>query len=174
MPVPHPAPRSLDDNEGEIPAPIPIQEPQPSPIHPPVEIPPDGYIPYADREEDIYLPPPHELSRPITPASPTPPPAVAIHPVQPPQPSTSTAPPPGPYVRSRDYASTSSIPLEGVPVVRSNASRPMSPQSKASTTISQFDLVGAPSSKGKLRLAMSGRSSAREDVRRARNVPRRV
>ncbi|KAI0704227.1 hypothetical protein C8T65DRAFT_654292 [Cerioporus squamosus] len=162
MPVPHPAPRSLDDNEGEIPAPIPIHEPQPSPVHPPVDIPPDGYIPYADRGEEIYLPPPHELSRPITPASPTPPPAAAIHPVQPPQPSTSMAPPPERQVRSRDYAFAAGIPPAGIPVVRSNASRPMSPQSKASTTISQFDLVGAPSSKGKLRLAMSGRS-ARED-----------
>ncbi|RPD60636.1 hypothetical protein L227DRAFT_93482 [Lentinus tigrinus ALCF2SS1-6] len=163
MPVPHPAPRSLDDNEGEIPAPIPIQEPQPSPVHPPVEIPPDGYIPYADRGEEIYLPPPHELSRPITPASPAPSAAAAIHPVQPPQPNPSMAPPREPQIRSRDYAFAAGIPPEGIPVVRSNASRPMSPQSKASTTISQFDLVGAPSSKGKLRLAMSGRSSARED-----------
>ncbi|RDX39954.1 hypothetical protein OH76DRAFT_489641 [Lentinus brumalis] len=164
MPVPHPAPRSLDDNEGEIFTPIPIHEPQPSPMHPPVEIPPDGYIPYAGSSEEIYLPPPHELSRPITPASPTPPPAPAIHPVQPPQPSTSMAPPREPHVRSRDYAFAAGIPPEGVPVIRSNASgRPMSPMSKASTTISQFDLVGAPSSKGKLRLAMSGRS-ARDDV----------
>ena len=57
-------------------------------------------------------------------------------------------------------------------MVRSYASK--SCVAKASTTILQFDLVGAPSSKGKLRLAMSGRSSAREAVRRAKKISRPV
>ncbi|KAI0767623.1 hypothetical protein C8Q74DRAFT_1318193 [Fomes fomentarius] len=147
-------PRSLDNGESVF-APIPIHEPAPSPVHPPVDIPPDGYIPYADREEQIYLPPPHELSRPITPAEPPPAPAPVMHPVQPSQASTSSAP--DPDARGRIYAySSSSVPSEGVPRTRSSASKPMSPQSKASTTISQFDLVGAP--RGNLRVSTSGRA----------------
>lgn len=167
MPIPHPAPRSLD-NGASVFAPIPIHEPAPSPVHPPVDIPPDGYIPYADREEQIYLPPPHELSRPITPAEP-PAPAPVMHPVQPSQASTSGAH--DPDARGRIYAYSSSVPSEGVPRTRSSASKPMSPQSKASTTISQFDLVGAP--KGNLRVSTSGR--ARDgDVRRIRHILRRA
>ncbi|KAI0752548.1 hypothetical protein C8Q80DRAFT_1267081 [Daedaleopsis nitida] len=160
IPVPHPAPRSLDD--GQISAPIPIYEPVPSPVHPPVEIPPDGYIPYADRAEEIYLPPPHELSRPVSPVSPTPASAPALHPSQSSHPGPSRASDYG--ARTRDYAYDTSIPPEGVPITgtRSSESKAMSPLSKASTNISQFDLVGAPSSK--LRVSTTGRPPVREDV----------
>ena len=163
MPVAHPAPRSLDD--GEVPPPIPIHERPPSPSHPPVDVPPDGWIPLATGpNEEIFLPPPHELSRPVTPVSPTPPPPPILRPAEPAQPVASTsAMPPPPQLISRDYLPD--IPAEGVPLTRSSAStRPMSPLSKASTSISQFDIISAPP-RGQVRVSTSGRAP-REDVRR--------
>ena len=161
MPVAHPAPRSLDS--GSIPPPIPVRESTPSPSHPPVELPPDGWIPYASGpNEEILLPPPHELSGPLSPVieSPVLPPPPILHPANTPQPqaSTSTAPPPPPGIVRDDPV----IPPEGVPLTRSSASKPMSPQSKASTTLSQFDIISAPS-KGKMRISTGGRAPG-EDV----------
>ena len=161
MPVAHPPPRSLDD--GEVPPPVPIHERAPSPAHPPVDIPPDGWIPLATGpNEEIFLPPPHELSRPVTPVSPTPPPPPILQPAEPSQPvASSSAMPPPPQLISRDYPE---IPPGGVSLTRSSAStRPLSPQSKASTTISQFDITNAPP-RGQIRVSTSGRPP-REDVR---------
>ncbi|PIL28904.1 hypothetical protein GSI_08950 [Ganoderma sinense ZZ0214-1] len=161
MPVAHPAPRSLDDGEGEVPPPVPIHERAPSPAHPPVDVPPDGWIPLATGpNQAIFLPPPHELSRPVTPVSPTPPPPPMLQSAEPPQPvASSSAVPPPPQLISRDYAE---IPVEGIPLTRSSAStRPMSPQSKASTTISQFDITNAPP-RAQIRVSTSGRAP-RED-----------
>ncbi|KAI1792738.1 hypothetical protein LXA43DRAFT_1130431 [Ganoderma leucocontextum] len=133
MPIAHPAPRSLDN--GEVPPPIHIYERAPSPSHPPVDVPPDGWIPYAaGPNEEIFL----RLHMNF--------------------PNRSVVPPP-PQIISRDY---SDIPPEGIPLTRSNASRPMSPQSKASTSISQFDIISAPP-RGQLRVSTSGRAP-REDV----------
>ncbi|EJF59865.1 hypothetical protein DICSQDRAFT_181647 [Dichomitus squalens LYAD-421 SS1] len=162
MPIAHPAPRSLDS--GSIPPPRPIRERTPSPTHPPVELPPDGWIPYASGpNEDIFLPPPHELSRPLSSVaeSPTPPPPPVLHRAEPAQPyaSTSTAPPPPPQIVSRGYPN---VPPEGIPVTRSNGSKPMSPQSKASTTISQFDLTSRAPSRTKPRVSTWSRAP-RED-----------
>ena len=116
--------------------PIPIHNPVPSPSHPPVSIPPDNFIPYANSTDEILLPPPHELSRPVSPASST-------HSLLP----DSRAPLPGPSndVRNHDFA----YPSGNVPFVPSHqgvsAPGPFSPQSKASTRLSDYDLVNKPS-----------------------------
>ncbi|KAI0649734.1 hypothetical protein C8Q79DRAFT_1006081 [Trametes meyenii] len=143
MPIAEP-PHPL--GEGDVPPPIPISSPQPSPIHPPVSIPPDNWIPYEDANGQIALPPPHELSRPVSPAfTPPPPPAPVL------QPSTSQ----GPRLHPRDYIYANPNASQSGSMSRSNSNRPFSPQSKASTSISQFELV-AP--RGKARAAR-----ARED-----------
>ncbi|CDO77743.1 hypothetical protein BN946_scf184993.g6 [Trametes cinnabarina] len=138
----------------DVPPPIPIQEPMPSPAHPSESQPPDSWIPYEDPSGEIFLPPPHELSRPMTPASmtPMPPPADAQA-----QPITSDE------IRTHPerflYAHPASS--QSGPISRSQPYRPFSPQSKASkaskasTSISQFELVG---SRNRPRAA-----SARED-----------
>ncbi|KAI0819854.1 hypothetical protein BC628DRAFT_951859 [Trametes gibbosa] len=132
-----PLPASHPIGDGDVPPPIPIYGPIPSPMHPPVDIPPDGWIPYEDANGEIPLPPPHELSRPVTPRSPSP----ALPPPPPPQ-IISPDPPP----QSRNYIYANPPPSQHAPYAgRSTATvdRPFSPQSKASTTISQFPLVAA-------------------------------
>ncbi|KAI0772987.1 hypothetical protein BD413DRAFT_543805, partial [Trametes elegans] len=127
--------------DGDVPPPIPIREPIHSPLHPPTEIPPDGYIPYENASGEIVLPPPHELSRPVSPATTAPTPAVDE---PPPVPNPSQAPPHTPnYIYANPNASASVGPSLSS---RINAvGRPFSPQSKASTSISQFDLVSSRS-----------------------------
>ncbi|KAL4253999.1 hypothetical protein ABKN59_003059 [Abortiporus biennis] len=115
--------------------PIPIHNAVPSPVHPHVDIPPDNYIPYADPDSGmIDLPPPHELSRPVSPRSPSPP--HIDHQLPPASMSTYQ-----PSVRSRDFA------------VRNNPSDRTSsghighigsPMSRTSTRISQYDIVAPP------------------------------
>ncbi|KAI8996676.1 hypothetical protein BD414DRAFT_534364 [Trametes punicea] len=147
-PVPMPRPSSRPVRPDDVPPPIPIQEPIPSGLHPPNAMPPDDLIPYEDRGGEISIPPPHEFSRSMTPASmaPIPPPGV----MQPP-PITSDE------LRSQPdrYLYTNPNASQSGPVFRSNVNRPFSPESKASTSISQFELV-APRSK-------SRSSKARED-----------
>ncbi|KAI0357756.1 hypothetical protein OH77DRAFT_1583336 [Trametes cingulata] len=135
-------PSSRPVRPGDVPPPIPIHEPTPSPAHPSVEIPPDGWIPYEDPDGGISLPPPHELSRPVTPRSisPAPPPEASA----PPQASTAQEP----QIPVRDYLYANPSASQSGPMSRSNINRPFSPQSKASTSISQFDLV-APRSKSR-------------------------
>ncbi|KAI0366560.1 hypothetical protein BV20DRAFT_951950 [Pilatotrama ljubarskyi] len=148
--TPMPRPSSRPVRSGDVPPPIPIQEPLASPAHPPVNIPPDGWIPYENPSGEISLPPPHELSRPVTPRSMSPaPPADAPAPPQ----SSRTQ---DAQMRPRDYLYANPNASQSGTVSRSNTYRPFSPQSKASTSISQFDLV-AP--RGKSR----GAPRARED-----------
>lgn len=116
--------------------PIPIHPPAPSPSHPPTSMLPDNFIPYANSTEDITLPPPHELvqdlSRPVSPATPT---------RSPPTRGLSAAPADPSALRTRDYAYTN----DHDQFVPSNPSVPFSPQSKTSTRISDYDLVSRPS-----------------------------
>ncbi|KAH9925032.1 uncharacterized protein BXZ73DRAFT_50137, partial [Epithele typhae] len=194
MPIPYRAPRDLD--MGEVPAPIVIHERAPSPIHPPVDIPPDGWIPYASGEQ-IILPPPHELSRPVSPVSSVAPSlAPRSRSVEPPPPTiiVNTAPSPALAPHQRDYYVPTpppgatqpadpprtrefSYPAAPPPVipVAPPPNRPISPQSKASTNISQFDIVSA--GRHKLRmpsLTAGGRASSSrsgDERERDRNVP---
>lgn len=123
--------RRRDNNEPIHP--IPIHGPIPSPSHPPVSIPPDGWVPYANSAEDITLPPPHELSRPVSPAS-------SNHSL----PDT-RAPPVAPVNNSTMHVHNIANPSSHDPYAPSNASVPFSPQSKTSTHISDYDLVSRPS-----------------------------
>lgn len=149
-PVVMPYPSSRPVGAGDVPTPIPIHNPVPSPMHPALDIPPDGWVPYENADGEIPLPPPHELSRPVTPRS--------VSPAPPPE-AQAPAPPPRDYLYANTNASQSGPIGGGRPTP--NIYRPFSPQSKASTSISQFDLV-APRVK-------SRGAKAREDVRRAVN-----
>lgn len=151
LPVPPPASTSPHD-----PVPISIHNAPPSPSHPPVDIPPDGWIPYAANNDSssILLPPPHELSRPVSPVPSTEngtprrssPRALPV-----PPPETRYAAPStninsmaqdrrhySPSVRSRDYASRGAGASRKPPSTSMN-----SPQSRQST-ISHYDLLGPP------------------------------
>ncbi|KAI0672122.1 hypothetical protein C8Q78DRAFT_1068743 [Trametes maxima] len=150
MPVADPPPPL---SEGDVPPPIPISEPQPSPVHPPMIIPPDNWIPYEDANGQIALPPPHELSRPVSPAF-TPPP--------PPAPVLQTSTPQESHLHPRNYIYANPNASQSGTMSRSNSNRPLSPLSKASTSISQFELV-AP--RGKARAARG-----REDMPEPQNV----
>jgi len=133
LPVPDPgSSRSRSRNNNPI-VPIPIHNASSSPSHPAFEIPPDNYIPYMDRDNGIALPPPHELSRPVTPRSPSPPLANAA-----PRSQQVIYQQP---VRSHDFAYSQGI----APVQPGNAGphAPFSPQSRTSTNISQYDLLSA-------------------------------
>lgn len=105
--------------------PISVPNAPPSPRHPDVAIPPDGWVPELDEDNRIRLPPPHEMQRPPTPASPSPLPV--------PPPNNLRGPDRPPSV-ARDYAyvkpSTPSL-AESIPT-------------SLSTTMSQFDLVNSP------------------------------
>lgn len=148
---PIPAPRTNAD-----PVPIPVHEAPRSPMHPHYDIPPDNWIPYAGKGDDvssIMLPPPHEFSRPVSPVDPSParseaplpplPPQTPPIPI-PPRAETSRSDPSTRYatsVRSRDFA------YGGAPVAYKPPPPPSvmrSPQSKTSTRISEFDLVAPP------------------------------
>ncbi|TCD66288.1 hypothetical protein EIP91_001579 [Steccherinum ochraceum] len=127
--------------------PIPIYNAPPSPSHPPYDILPDNFIPSANDLGEFELPPPHELSRPVTPASPNPSLPESILPVAPPVQETLMAAPAA-SVRSRDFAYNNrtnpsisdSLKPRGPPGT-------FSPQSRTSTRISEFDILG-PSRSG--------------------------
>ncbi|KAG6327560.1 hypothetical protein ID866_11529, partial [Astraeus odoratus] len=132
-----PSPESEED-EPETIRPIPVR---PSTTVPNPVPPPDGYIPGVDaRTSRIQVPPPHELSIPVpaTPSTVT----TEMQEGRQTNPSESVAtqnrnPDPHPPVRSRDYAYAppSYAPVQHVPSVGS----------RASTHVSQYDLVSAPS-----------------------------
>lgn len=125
--------------------PTPIHNAPPSPTHPPYDIIPDNYIPIANDSSEITLPPQHELSRPVSPAASPPPPSMSVAetilPIAAPSQETLVQ---APSVRSRDFAYNN----------RTNPSFPdflnrprgppgtMSPQSRTSTRISEFDILG--------------------------------
>ncbi|KAF8893908.1 hypothetical protein BD779DRAFT_1504084 [Infundibulicybe gibba] len=63
-PVPPEVTNTRPPSQGTDIHPIIIHNEPPSPLHAPVVIPPDGFIPEIGRDSFIHLPPPHELSRP--------------------------------------------------------------------------------------------------------------
>ncbi|KAI0088350.1 hypothetical protein BDY19DRAFT_906841 [Irpex rosettiformis] len=182
LPIPEPQPRQRDSS-GRTSAPrddyihpIPIHEAPPSPVHPHINVLPDNFIPYA-RDNDvssIVMPPPHELSRPVSPVDasparsdiplPVPPPGhVQVDPsplgsresIIPIAPGTSASQNrrtiPRAYessMRSRDYA----YPTAPTASVSSHLQPPTtgmnSPQSRTSTRISEYDILGRPSGSG--------------------------
>ncbi|TFY62866.1 hypothetical protein EVJ58_g3597 [Rhodofomes roseus] len=125
--------------------PIPIHNAVPSPSHPPVDIPPDNWIPYMSSDNVIELPPPHEMTKPLTPRASSS--SLIEATMRVPASSATTYEQP---VRARDYAYTAGA----------GPSQPygsaFSPLSKASTAISQYEIV---SSRGdRQRSASHGRS----------------
>ncbi|TFY71428.1 hypothetical protein EVG20_g1580 [Dentipellis fragilis] len=120
----------LHSPSGDI-HPTPVRN-TPSPSHHPESIIPlDGFIPHADADSTIRLPPPHEMQR----APPTPDTAPVLDLPLPQDDVPLMVPNPG--VR-RDYPS-----LEEISRTRP-LRRPVSPESQGSTTISQFELVSEP------------------------------
>lgn len=117
-------------------------------MHPRYDIPPDNYIPYARDDETIPIPPPHEFLRPVTPVEASPAPSEApLPPIPPPSPPARPIRveepkviPYEPSVRSRDYAYRPGSSASRRPPPASMRS----PQSRTSTRISEYDLVGPP------------------------------
>lgn len=118
-PVPVPPPCSTtkpaDENRPTI-----VRSVPPSPRHPPITIPPDGFIPEAGLDSIIHLPPPHELVR-----SPTMP---------------GQSPPSISYVVDEPLM----IPANAVPRPHKTRSRRYSSPESNSTTLSQLDMVNEP------------------------------
>lgn len=104
--------------------PTSVQNIPQSPRHPETHPPPDNWIPEMGDDNRIRLPPPHELQRPQSPASPTPIPV----------------PPPG-SMRGSDR---SSISRDYAYIKPSTPSLAESVPTSLSTTVSQFDLVNSP------------------------------
>lgn len=100
-----------------------------SPSHPPVAVPPDGWIPKIDDDMRIRLPPPHEMGRP-PPTSPSPPLSAVLNNVRNiPDEPVMIPPPANP---------------EPEPSRRTRHRRRNSIESQ-STTMSQFEILGPPS-----------------------------
>ena len=140
IPIPEPA-------RSEDPIPIPIHEAPLSPSHPAYHMPPDNWIPLSTDGEAIPIPPPHEFSRPVSPVDPSPthsqlPLPPLPHEDVPSSIDINEEPKPvryEPSVRSRDYAYRAGS-SRGPPPSLSIRS----PQSRTSTRISEYDLVGPP------------------------------
>ncbi|KAH8080723.1 hypothetical protein BXZ70DRAFT_910937 [Cristinia sonorae] len=151
--------RSRSHSRAEAPArsdpldrvPTPIHNRPPSVSHAPYDILPDNYIPYANDTREITMPPPHELSRPVTPATPAASLPETILPIAAPSQET-TVQPATASVRSRDFAYGSSRSVPNPSFVESlrpkGPHRTMSPQSRTSTRISEFDILGPSRVKG--------------------------
>ncbi|KAI0638584.1 hypothetical protein C8Q77DRAFT_441550 [Trametes polyzona] len=139
VPQPEPMPKDPEIH------PVPVHNAMYSPSHPPADVPPDGWIPKIDDDMRIRLPPPHEMGPP-PPTSPSPPLSAVLNNVkniddQPPV----TIPPParGADMRMPDPepASTSRRPRH----------RRRNSDESQSTTMSQFEILGPPSTTGTLR-----------------------
>ncbi|KAK7680381.1 hypothetical protein QCA50_016621 [Cerrena zonata] len=117
--------------------PLPIRNTAPSPVHPPYEVPPDNYIPYAEDVESISLPPPHEFRGSMTPIDRTPSVAEQLLDDESEQNPS--------YVRTRDFAYNDERDRQPMnpPVTLGGIG---SPQSRTSTQISQFELIAPPRS----------------------------
>ncbi|CCL99362.1 uncharacterized protein FIBRA_01380 [Fibroporia radiculosa] len=163
IPVPDPG---LSRSRADISAgPVPSYSTVTSASHPPVDIPPDNWIPYMDRGNTILMPPPHELSRPVSPSSPS----LSTNPTLPVQQQRASSGQSGQSVRARDYAYAAGfIPAQGVPATRSHLDAPFSPQSRTSTniSISQYDLVSTRTGRvaGGLRSAADALNGLRQVI----------
>jgi len=107
--------RAVPPPQGDI-RPIVVHNTLSPPHHPETIIPPDGFIPRAENDSTIRLPPPHEMARAVSPTSPT-------------------------LVRQ---ASMESQPLMIRNPDTRHEIVPLEPESPGSTTISQFELVSEP------------------------------
>lgn len=112
--------------------PVPIHNQARSPRRPDVQLPPDGWIPTADQAQFIAMPPPHELQHTPEPMSA----ADADSILSRPPPSESSQ-----GVRARDFAFE---PQRDVPQRPSSMDSHSTNHSKASTSVSQLDLVSPP------------------------------
>lgn len=113
--------------------PIPVQNQARSPRRPDIQLPPDGWIPTADQARFISVPPPHELQRTPEPMSVTDADSIVS---RPPASESSSA------IRTRDFAFE---PPRDVPRRPSSLdSQGSTNHSKASTSVSQLDLVSPP------------------------------
>lgn len=120
MPVPNRSPEDI--------RPIPVRNiPRPPSCHS-TDVPPDGWIPSADTNSFISIPPPHELSNPV----PTP------HTPRMPLPSDGYFVRDHPAVHTRDYAYAHQTPA------RRPRTRTVSTASRGSTRISEYELVSPP------------------------------
>ncbi|KAF8629127.1 hypothetical protein AX17_005713 [Amanita inopinata Kibby_2008] len=138
IPIPPPVSRHASEHIPQAAAesirPVSARNRSPSPSVPPAFFPPDNYIPHADADNIIRLPPPHEFHRP------------------PQTPERSTTPQLEPDNGGRHQGSGTHTRI-GTPYRR--ARRHSSPESN-STTISQMDLVNDPHTEGHgLRTPMS-------------------
>ncbi|KAI0043460.1 hypothetical protein FA95DRAFT_1563257 [Auriscalpium vulgare] len=106
--------------------PVPMRNTPTPPRHPETIIPMEGFIPHADADSMIRLPPPHEMQRPVSPFD---------------TPRSSVAPLMIPDPAARHDDAESPRERHG----RHEHRRPASPSSPGSTTISQFELVSDPS-----------------------------
>ncbi|THH08603.1 hypothetical protein EW146_g8940 [Bondarzewia mesenterica] len=150
--------------------PVPVYNASPSPLHRPISVPQDGFIPYAEEFEadagraSIRLPPPHELAQPVRGTqepiiiSPTPeggsPAAAAPEPAG----RSGSAASRAGKVKGRDYAYNAgrrppSAPPSAVP---QRIAKEPSTNSRASTHFSEYDLL-APMDHSRSQSAM-GRS----------------
>lgn len=145
VPVPIPIPAPPLSHSPEKIQPMPSRNSARSPSRHSVDIPPDNWIPTADGNSFIAMPPPHEFSIPID-ANPTPrtntrsldgndagergtrPPSRQQH----------------PQVRTRDYAYADTAPSGSAPQPPPSRPRTNSGASRGSTRISQYDLVSPP------------------------------
>lgn len=133
-PVPVPDPTHRQHRQEQDGWPTPIHNQVPSPMHPPVDIPPDNLIPYADENSMITLPPPHEFTHTVSPQP-------SVNPLPVPSREERSEQP----VRARDYAYINNAgPSVIPPGVSLSVHTLASPQSKASTRISQYDIVSPP------------------------------
>ncbi|KAI0254656.1 hypothetical protein BJV78DRAFT_866847 [Lactifluus subvellereus] len=116
-PNPHilPHPETPPSPPGGV-APLVVRNTPSPPHHPDSIIPHDGFIPHADNDSTIRLPPPHEMARPVAPSS--------------------------PGLESAASADTEPLMVPN-PSVRHDLV-PTEPESPGSTTISQFELVSEP------------------------------
>ena len=139
VPVPPP---SVSD-----PAPIHFHNAPPSPRHPAFDIPPDGWIPYASGNDSstILVPPPHELSRPVSPSEePRRSPSGADAALPDGLPTAPQGSRPGSRmdytnpIQSRDYAHDGAPPKPPSIVVSSPRSR------SRQSTLDNYDLLGPP------------------------------
>jgi hypothetical protein len=129
-----PRPDTLPPPPGDL-APVAVRNTPSPPHHPDTIIPPDGFIPRADNDSTIRLPPPHEMARPVAPSSPG----------------------------LESVASVDAEPLMVPnPSVRHDLV-PAEPGSPGSTTISQFELVSDPNG-AVFRTSRKNRTSPRLSV----------
>ncbi|EPQ50725.1 hypothetical protein GLOTRDRAFT_123532 [Gloeophyllum trabeum ATCC 11539] len=166
-PSPHHAPPSPLPRSPEVIQPIPVYTVGATPPHPPVAIPPDGWVPAAARlgpggEPQIPLPPPHEMggaammphemggATTTTPRSQAP---RHLHGAQEDSFYIPRARPAVPRsdVRPRDYAYAGGQGqgqyAEAPPNVLRVPNSPPRPASRTSTRISDFEIVSAPASR---------------------------